>query len=245
MMRVGAIGAGMVSRHHQIAWAKLCPEIQVVAIADPVLDVAARRSSASSAPRPAAMLGAERLDAIGTAAPREHHASLVRMGVARGLAGLCQKPLAPTLAEAEALMAETSGRAPDGARELARPALLSRCRNMACRWRDRCGARVPNHAADLRPAARPGWQPPIAGTPAFFLHERRLLLNEVLIHHLDTLLRRHGGGGQRGDYSAGRIRRGRDPSGQSCVIGLPASQADEMLVLGDAGTIQLHGNRLE
>jgi predicted dehydrogenase len=55
------------------------------------------------------MLGAERLDAIDIAAPRENHASLVRMGVARGLAVLCQKPLAPTLAEAEALVAETRG----------------------------------------------------------------------------------------------------------------------------------------
>ena len=44
MMRVGAIGAGMVSRHHQIAWAKVVSgDPSQVAIADPVLDVAARR----------------------------------------------------------------------------------------------------------------------------------------------------------------------------------------------------------
>jgi predicted dehydrogenase len=45
MTRVGAIGVGMGSRHHQIAWAKLRPEVQVVAIADFVPDAAARRAA--------------------------------------------------------------------------------------------------------------------------------------------------------------------------------------------------------
>ena len=33
--------------------------------------------------------------------------------------------------------------------------------------------------------------------------------------------------------------------GNLASSGCPASQADEMLVLGDAGTIQLHGDRPE
>ena len=50
------------------------------------------------------------LDAVDVAAPREFHAEMVRMAARRGLAVLCQKPLAPTLAEAEALVAEVGGR---------------------------------------------------------------------------------------------------------------------------------------
>src|SRR5260221_714036 len=59
----------------------------------------------------ATMLARERLDAIDIASPREHHADHVRMAVAHGLPVLCQKPLAPTLADAQALIAEIGPRA--------------------------------------------------------------------------------------------------------------------------------------
>ena len=34
-LRIGLVGAGMVSRHHLIAWASLSDQARVVAIADP------------------------------------------------------------------------------------------------------------------------------------------------------------------------------------------------------------------
>ena len=43
-LRIGLIGAGMVSRHHLIAWASLSDQARVVAIADPSADNAARRA---------------------------------------------------------------------------------------------------------------------------------------------------------------------------------------------------------
>src|SRR5688572_12316546 len=54
----------------------------------------------------AQMLEAEDLDILDICAPREAHAALVREATRRGMAALCQKPLAGGLDEAEALVAE-------------------------------------------------------------------------------------------------------------------------------------------
>jgi predicted dehydrogenase len=44
-LRIGLIGAGMVSRHHLIAWATIPDQARVVAIADPSAENAARRAT--------------------------------------------------------------------------------------------------------------------------------------------------------------------------------------------------------
>jgi len=43
-LRIGLIGAGMVSRHHLIAWASIPDQARIVAIADPSSENAARRT---------------------------------------------------------------------------------------------------------------------------------------------------------------------------------------------------------
>jgi predicted dehydrogenase len=96
----------------------------------------------------------------------------------------------------------------------------------------------------------------------FFRHERRLLVAEVLIHHLDTLRV------LLGDLTVTTARLGQicsDIAGEdNALIGLtsgsgaavtvfanmaahgfPPTRPDEMLVLGSAGAIRLHENRLE
>src|SRR5688500_9903502 len=92
--RIGLIGAGMVSRHHLIAWAGIADQARVVAVADPSADNAE------------AMLAETDVDAIDIAAPREMHAPLVRLAAAKHLPVLCQKPLAPNLQQATDLAAE-------------------------------------------------------------------------------------------------------------------------------------------
>src|SRR5258706_352305 len=81
-----------------------------VAICDPDQARAQARASAFGVAAihadAASMIAHELLDAIDVASPREHHADHVRMAAARGLPVLCQKPLTPTLADAEALIAE-------------------------------------------------------------------------------------------------------------------------------------------
>src|SRR5664280_2495972 len=112
-LRVGLIGAGM-SRHHLIAWASLAEDARVVAIADPSTENAMQRASEfgidatfSTADQ---MLSESELDAVDIAAPRAYHVKLVRLAAKRNLAILCQKPLAPTLSQAEELAAEVKGK---------------------------------------------------------------------------------------------------------------------------------------
>jgi len=72
-LRIGLIGAGMVSRHHLIAWAAIPDLAKVVVVADPSHDNAARRASEFGIPRTcadaAAMLAGTELDAVDIAAP--------------------------------------------------------------------------------------------------------------------------------------------------------------------------------
>ncbi|WP_065756599.1 Gfo/Idh/MocA family oxidoreductase [Bradyrhizobium paxllaeri] len=73
-LRIGLIGAGMVSRHHLIAWASLSDQARVVAIVDPLAENAARRATefgiSQTFADAEAMLSATELDAIDIAALR-------------------------------------------------------------------------------------------------------------------------------------------------------------------------------
>src|SRR5688572_15176243 len=100
MIRVGLAGAGWVTTHHLDAWATLRTWARVVAIADPAVEAAKRRATRYGIPRvydsAGAMLDAEPIDAIDIAAPREAHIPIARLAARKGVAILCQKPLAPT-----------------------------------------------------------------------------------------------------------------------------------------------------
>ena len=254
MMRVGLVGAGMVSRHHLIGWAALAGQAEVVAIADPSAAAAAGRAGEFGVAQDLrsarkAMLAAERLDAIDIAAPREVHAATVRLGAAHGLAILCQKPLAPTLAEAEALVAEMAG-----VRLMVHENWrFRRYYRDAAAWvrEGRVGTvqqcQMTLLTSGLLPGAD-GVRPALQRQP-FMQQLERMLVNEVLIHHLDTLrvllgeLR----------VTAARLGRscpdmaGEDnalitlaaQSGAGAVLlgnmaapGFPPAQADEMVLLG-------------
>lgn len=112
-LRVGIAGAGWVTQYHLQSWTTLTDRASVVAIADPNVAAARARASTFAVPRVYdsvdAMLAAEKLDAIDVATPRETHVPIARMAARHGLAILCQKPLAPTLAEAEQLVAQLGG----------------------------------------------------------------------------------------------------------------------------------------
>ncbi|KRR15157.1 hypothetical protein CQ12_07775 [Bradyrhizobium jicamae] len=76
VLRIGLIGAGMVSRHHLLASASLSDQARVVAIADPCAENAARRASefgiSQTFPDAEAILSATELDAIDIAAPQDN-----------------------------------------------------------------------------------------------------------------------------------------------------------------------------
>src|SRR5207344_780650 len=85
-----------------------------VAVADPDPARARARADEFGIPRTYAdaesMLGAEEIDALDVASPRETHAAWVDAAAARGIDVLCQKPMTPTLAESEALVRRVDGK---------------------------------------------------------------------------------------------------------------------------------------
>jgi D-apiose dehydrogenase len=108
-LRGVAVGAGYFSRFHYDAWPRvsgaelvaLCDldEVRAQAVAR---DVGVRKTYASVA----TMLDVERPDFIDIITPPETHLPLTRLAAERGVHVLCQKALAPTLTEAQALVGE-------------------------------------------------------------------------------------------------------------------------------------------
>ena len=190
-LRVGLVGAGMISRHHLIAWER-ADAAEVVAICDPDRDRARARAGEHGIEHVHgdvdAMLEAATLDVVDVVSPRETHAEMVRAAVGRGLDVMCQKPLCPTLAEARALVSEVGERVRLMVHENWRFRPWYRC---AHRWlgEGRLGevrqARMSVFGAGLLADAE-GRYPALERQP-FFRNERRLLIAESLIHHIDVL----------------------------------------------------------
>ncbi len=262
-LRIGLVGAGMVSRHHLLAWAELADRASVVAVADPSHDNAARRMAEFGISKffddAEAMLAAIELDAIDIAAPRQMHAPLVRLAAKRGLPVLCQKPLAPNLFEAIELAAEVK----DQTRLMVHENWRFRgyYRDAAAWLRDgRIGkvkqAQLTLLTSGVLPGAD-GLRPALERQP-FMRREKRMLVAEVLIHHLDTLrmllgpLRVTAAELSR-SYSEmagedGAVIQLKAAAGCAVTVfasfaahGFPAVQVDRLDILGDAGSIRLNG----
>jgi D-apiose dehydrogenase len=266
MIRVGLAGAGWVSEHHLDAWQTLQDRATVVAIADPALSAAQARAGRYGIPHAyasvEAMLDDVQLDALDIAAPREVHTALCRLAVQRGLTALCQKPLAPTLQEAEQLAAELEPRARVMVHD---------------NWRFRPHYRQmqdwiqAGHIGELRtvnmmlftsgllPDAT-GRFPALVRQPMLARLERMLLM-EVMLHHVDTLRFllgpltllsaqlnkscRH----ILGEDRASLLLRGANGSavslvGDFCAYGYPPEQRDRLEILGSDGAIFLRDDLL-
>ncbi|OYY08738.1 MAG: oxidoreductase [Rhizobiales bacterium 35-68-8] len=265
-LKVGLIGAGWVTQHHLKAWATLGDTARVVAIADPATERAAERAAAFGIPavfaRAEDMLAAGGLDAVDIAAPRAVHAKLVRLAAGYGLPILCQKPLAPTLAEAQALVAEIDGRVPLMVHENWRFRAYYR---QAADWL-RAGRIGRVKAAHLS-LATSGTVPDGEGRfmalerQPFMRTEARMLVAEVLIHHLDTLRMLLGPltvkaaalsrtcREMAGEDGAVIQLQSEDGAGVSvfatfAAYGAPAQQSDRLMIAGDAGTLRLEDGHL-
>lgn len=265
-LRVGLAGAGWVTQHHLAGWAQLAGRAQVVAIADPNLEAARERARTHGIAQVFAsveeMLAQVELDAIDIAAPREFHAPLVRLAAAKGLAVLCQKPLAPTLAEAQALVADVQDRCRLMVHENWR--FRPYYRDLAGwlmdgRIREVLQVQMTLLTSGLVPEAD-GSLPALVRQP-FIATLERALVSEILIHHLDTLRF------LLGDLSLQWARlghvspamRGEDrafiamqtTSGAPVALlanlathGRSPTLADRLTVIGTHGTIELEGDTL-
>jgi D-serine deaminase-like pyridoxal phosphate-dependent protein/predicted dehydrogenase len=190
-LRVGLVGAGMISYHHLIAWSRE-ERARVVAICDPALANAQRRASEFNIPAVyaglEAMLAREQLDALDIASPRDTHIALVEMAAAKGIDVLCQKPLAPTLDGGVGLAGDVAGKIRLMVHENWRFRPWYR---RLKQWLDQGGAGrllqvdMATLSSGLLPDA--DGRRPILERQPFMGHERRLMIAEVMIHHLDTL----------------------------------------------------------
>lgn len=114
-LRGVGIGAGYFSRFQYDAWRRI-PGVAFVAIVNRELDRAQEAANRFGIPRVAgwdqlaAVLDEEKPDFIDIITPPETHLPLVRLAASRGIAIICQKPLAPTWEEAVAVV-ETARRA--------------------------------------------------------------------------------------------------------------------------------------
>ncbi|HEV2678617.1 MAG TPA: Gfo/Idh/MocA family oxidoreductase [Aliidongia sp.] len=265
-LRVGLVGAGWVTQHHLRAWRGLADRARIVAIADPSAENAARRAAEFDIETvhagAAEMFATGDLDAVDIAAPRAVHAELVRLAANHGLAVLCQKPLAPTLTEAEALVADMADRTRLMVHENWRFRAYYRD---AASWL-RQGRIGTVKAAELRLVTsgtlldENGRRPALERQP-FMRTERRLLVAEVLIHHLDTLrmllgpLQVTAAALSRTSPDVlgedGAVIQLRSQAGAGIAVfasfaahGAPPAQTDRLDILGDAGAIQLDGSTL-
>lgn len=189
--KIGLLGCGHISRDHLTAWAN-CAGAEVVAVCDPVEDRAAAQAEAFGIPAvfvdPARMMAEAGLDAVDIVTPRQTHAPMIRLAAEHGLDAICEKPLCPTLAEADALVAEIGDRIRVMVNENWRyRAYFQQIRD----WigEGRLGtitqARIALWRSNMLP--RPDGMVPALSRQPFVAREERLLVAESLIHELDTV----------------------------------------------------------
>ena len=111
-IRVAVIGAGGIAGAHLRAYAARAERCEIVGIAD-VLESAAREKAATYGGAVfsdgVAMLEALQPDAVSICTPPKYRLPFVEAAAARGIAVLCEKPPARTLAETEAIVAAMGG----------------------------------------------------------------------------------------------------------------------------------------
>jgi predicted dehydrogenase len=260
------IGAGWVAPFHLRGWQALADEAVVVAIADPSADNATLRGEAFGISRlyrnAEEMMISGGIDAVDIVAPRALHADLVRLAARHGLDTMCQKPLGRTLAEARQLVGDVSGKIRLMVHE---------------NWRFRAHYRqaadwiANGYIGDVKAVsmalvtsgAVPG---PDGSLPAlerqpFMRTEKRMLVAEVLIHHLDTLRMLLGPmtvrdamlsrtsqavAGEDGATLLLQTAGGASVSvfGTFAAYGAPAESRDRLVILGECGAIHLEGTEL-
>lgn len=103
--RVAVIGVGHMGRHHARLYAEL-PQADLVAVVDSRPEKAALFAAEYHAKALASISELpDDVQAVSLAVPTIHHRRLTEALLERGIAVLCEKPIAPTVEDAEAMLA--------------------------------------------------------------------------------------------------------------------------------------------
>jgi len=181
VLKGGIIGCGFFAERHIEAWRRI-PEVEIVAAADPRLDRAQRFANRTyrSAEE---MLDREPLEFVDIVTRVETHLPLVRLAVERRIPVICQKPIAPDWA---------------GAVETVNAAESSSVRLMIHEnWRWQAWYRVAHEMIargdigspigyGFRTRTRDGMGDEPYPKQPYFRQLRRCLIDEALVHHIDT-----------------------------------------------------------
>lgn len=107
-LRVAVVGAGYFSQFHYEAWQR-CPDAELVGLAERDPERGRATAERFGVPRVCpdieALLAECRPDLVDLVTPPETHRDLVAAAATAGVAMVCQKPLAPTLAESHEVVA--------------------------------------------------------------------------------------------------------------------------------------------
>lgn len=175
------IGCGFFSQHHQEAWRRV-QDAEIVAACDLSLE-RARAVAPRAYTSVEEMLKAEDLDFVDIATRSTTHLELISLAAERGLAIICQKPMAPDWATA-CLMVEIAER--HGVRFM----IHDNWRWQS--WYRAAGAMIAR--GDIGIPLNYGFRCQVShGTgdepypkQAYFRGLERFLIDEVLVHHIDT-----------------------------------------------------------
>jgi predicted dehydrogenase len=181
MLRGGIIGCGFFAGRHIEAWRRI-PEVEIVAAADPRLD-RAEQFAKNVYPSAEEMFDREPLDFVDIVTRVETHLPLVHLAVEQKIPIICQKPIAPDWLTALEIV--------DTAESAGVPLMIHE------NWRWQAWYRAVHEMIVRGDIGRPigyGFRTrtrdgvgdvPYAKQP-YFRHSRRLLIDETLVHHIDT-----------------------------------------------------------
>ena len=180
-LRGAIIGCGYFGRIQVEAWRRIQDAV-IVAACDRQLE-RARAAAPAAYASPEEMIERETLDFVDIATRPDSHLPLVKLAAARGLAIICQKPMAPSWEDAVA-MAETA--------EAAGIRLMIHENWRWQPWYREVGRRI--EAGEIgRPLAylmitrkRDGLGPAPYPNQPYFAEMPRLLIHETMVHHIDT-----------------------------------------------------------
>jgi predicted dehydrogenase len=191
-LKVAIAGAGMVSRHHIMAWNRL-PQAKIVAICARRRSNARNRADEFSIPAAydnvARMLDETKPDVLDIATPPEIHAELALLAADRHIHILCQKPMTPNLKDARQLVAAVKDRVRLMVHENWRFRPPYR---QAAQWlqEGRAGEvrefQLAVRSSGLSTRTRGGRLFALERQP-FLAGLKRFIIMELLIHHLDTI----------------------------------------------------------
>jgi predicted dehydrogenase len=180
-LRGAIIGCGYFAQFQISAWKRMA-DVDLAAACD--LDPERARAAASRVYTSAAeMLEREQLDFVDIATRPAAHLELVKLALGRGIATICQKPMAPTWEDAlEMVRAAQAAQAPLVIHE-------------NWRWQPwyREARRIMEAGGIGRPVSylfrtrqRDGLGPAPYARQPYFVEMPRLLIYETMVHHIDT-----------------------------------------------------------